>query len=160
MHERATAIWEKALGNDNATYAMLLDNVARDLASLGRMPEAIVAAERARDIFARKLDDSHPSILFSQVGLATIYRDAGQPARARPIYEAMLDRSTATYGPRSRETIEIVIEMARLAAMERRWSEAEDHYARAIDGAGALADSARTVPMLRQEMAALDRRRG
>jgi serine/threonine protein kinase/Tfp pilus assembly protein PilF len=160
MHERAAAIWEKALGNDNATYAMLLDNVARDLAGLGRMPEAMAAAERAREILARTLDESHPSVLFNQVYLATIYRDAGQPARARPIFEAMLARSTATFGAGSRETTEIVIEMARLAAREQKWAEADHYYARALAGAGALADSARTVPMLRREMATIERRRG
>lgn len=159
LHERALAIWAKAIGDENATYAMLLDHVARDLSSLGRVSEALAAAERVHAIFSRTLDESHRSVMISKVHLAKIYGEAGQPDRARPLLEAMLARSSATYGPESRETTEVVIEMARLSALQRRWAEAQGHYVRALTQAAALGDSARTAPMLRAEMQEMERKR-
>jgi tetratricopeptide (TPR) repeat protein len=152
LHQRALAIWELAVGPDHPTYAMALDHVARDLGSLGRLSEAIPAAERGHEILTRTLDPAHPGLMVSKVHLAAIYRDAGRPAEARPLLEAMLTRARESYGAGSREETEIIIEIARLEVVERRWNEAEDHYRKAGEAATAFADSGHVLPRLRAEL--------
>jgi hypothetical protein len=90
--------------------------------------------------------------MVSKVHLAAIYRDAGRPAEARPLLEAMLTRARESYGAGSREETEIIIEIARLEVVERRWNEAEDHYRKAGEAATAFADSGHVLPRLRAEL--------
>jgi tetratricopeptide (TPR) repeat protein len=138
---------------------MALGHVARDLGNVGRLAEAITAGERAREILARTLDPDHRGIMINNVHLAVIYREAGQTGRARPLLESMLAHAGNRYGPESRETTEIMIEMARLAAAEARWEEARSHYRRIADISAAYPDSASVLPRLREEMRKMEERR-
>ncbi|MBK8165313.1 MAG: serine/threonine protein kinase [bacterium] len=153
LHTRALAIWEKALGTDHATYAMALDHLSRDLSDVGRLEEAIAAAERVEAIFVRTLDPAHPALISSRSRLGSFYRDAGDHARARRLLEQALARCEEHYGKDGRETTEIVIELARLEILQRRWSAAGQLYDRALTQAAALPDSSLVLPRLRQEIA-------
>lgn len=160
MHTRALGIWEKAVGRENPTYAMALDHLARDLADVGRLEEAIAAAEEVERIFAATLDPAHPGLITSRTQLGRFYRDAGQPARARALLTGALAHGEAHYGVDSRETTEIVAELARLEVTARAWPAAARLYERALAQAAAQPDSATILPRLRAEIAEFRARAG
>ncbi len=156
LHQRGAAIWEQAVGTESPTYAMALDHLARDLASVGRLPEAIAASQRARSIFARTLAPDHRSVSQNQVILATLYRDADEPARARPLLAAALATREQAYGIDSREVLEVVIELARISQLERRWAEARTHYERALRIAAQSEEADRMVAQIEVELQTVD----
>jgi serine/threonine-protein kinase len=153
MHARALGIWEKAIGTDNATYAMALDHYSRDLAEVGRLDEAIAAAERVEAIFVATLDPEHPAFISSRTRLGGFYRDAGRPGRARELLGDAMKRCEAHYGPGSGESVQIEIELARLDTVEGAWPSAAARYERALAQGAALPDTATVLPRLRAEIA-------
>jgi eukaryotic-like serine/threonine-protein kinase len=152
LHQREVSIWEKAVGTEHPTYAMALDHLARDFAGLDRLPEAIAASRRAGNVFARTLAPDHPSVVQNQVILATLYRDAEQPALARLLLEKALATRVRVYGPESREVLEVEIELGRISQMQGRWPEARDHYLHALQIAGKSDDATRMVPLIQAEL--------
>lgn len=131
-HGRETAIWEKAVGAEHPNYGMALSNYARDLADLGRLPEAIATALRSLEILTRVLPADHPAPTYTQVYLANMYRDAGEPALSRTMLEAALPVRAQAFGDDSPQVLEVVIELGRISAMQGRREEARAHYERAL----------------------------
>ncbi len=152
LHQREVAIWEKAVGTENPTYAMALEHLARDLASVGRLDEAIAAAEHSREVFARNFPANHRAVTKNQIILATLYRDAGQPARARPLLEAALATREREFGNDSRGVLEVEIELGRTCQVQQRWAEARRHYERALGIAEKAEDEPRLVRVIQDEM--------
>jgi tetratricopeptide (TPR) repeat protein len=53
LHERALAIWEKALGSEHPQMAIFLENYASLLRNMGRPEEGVPLESRARAIRAK-----------------------------------------------------------------------------------------------------------
>ena len=61
LHERALAVYEKALGPDHPNVAMGLNNLAATLSDLGRHAEALALQERALRIHETAYGPDHPA---------------------------------------------------------------------------------------------------
>lgn len=155
LHQRGLAIWERTIGTANPTYGRALDNVARELAACGRLPEAIDASERAQAIFARTLAPDHRAVSQNQVILATFYRDAGKLRQARALLETALSTRTAAFGPDSRAVLEVLLKLATVAAEQRHDDEARQLFGRALGIAAGEPDSARMIPMIKDQLASV-----
>ena len=145
MHQRALAIWERAVGEGHPTYAMAMDHVARDLGSLGRLDEAIAMSQRSGAIIALTLPPDHQSVTSHQLILGSLYRNAGQPERARPLLESALAGCIREFGADGLQVIEPELLLAQISRLQGREAEASRHYERALEIAAGVEGGAEMV---------------
>ena len=82
------------------------------------MLEQTLAARRA------KLGLDHPGTLISQNSLALVYDQAGEDARAEPLFREVLDSGSGT-GPSHPHVAETLVDLGRYLIRKKRCAEAE-----------------------------------
>jgi tetratricopeptide (TPR) repeat protein len=97
--ERALAVTEAALGQDDPEVAWRCDELGRVLRSVGDFVGARKKYERAVAISEAALGSDHPAVAVNRGNLGDVRRDLGDLVGARAEYERALDIGEAAYGP-------------------------------------------------------------
>jgi len=90
LHERALAIYEKALGAGHPYIARSLNNLAALYDSQGRHEEAEPLLKRALAIREKAFGAKHPDTATSLNNLAALYDSQGRYEEAEPLYKRAL----------------------------------------------------------------------
>jgi tetratricopeptide (TPR) repeat protein len=133
LHQRALAIWEKALGPDHPDTAASLNNLAALYHNQGRYGEAEPLYQRALTIREKALGPDHPNTATSLNNLAEIYRSQGRHGEAEPLYQRALVIHETALGPDHPDTAASLHNLALLYDNQGRYGEAWPLYQRAFD---------------------------
>ena len=115
---------------------------------------------RALDGYAATCDGgAHPPMLQAMHSLADVHAEAGDPARAIPLYEELLDHREDEFGPQSPEALLVARQLARVYSASGEYRSAVPLYRRelamheAAHGAGhpAALDAAYTLAIVLRE---------
>ncbi len=132
LHQRALAIWKRALGPDHPDIAQSLNNLAFLYHTQGRFAEAEPLFQRALTIRERALGPDHPLVAQSLNNLDLLYRTQGRLAEAEPLCQRALTIQECALGP---DHPDIALSLNNLASLHHdqgRFAEAEPLFQRIL----------------------------
>lgn len=100
LHERALAIREERFGKDNWRTAEILFSFSTDYRQLGDLSRSLDFSQRAVQMFERD-NPNHPSAGMALGALASVYRERGEYAKAKPLFEKSIEIFARNFGPDS-----------------------------------------------------------
>jgi serine/threonine-protein kinase len=89
-HERAVAIFEKALGPDHLEVASAVNNLANTLHQLGDYPASLAADRRALGIWEHALGPDHPTVAISLLNMGEVLYAVGDFPGASSAFQRCL----------------------------------------------------------------------
>ncbi|CAM9130011.1 unnamed protein product [Ectocarpus sp. 8 AP-2014] len=133
LFERATEIWEKALGPDHPTVANALNNRAGLLYKQGKYIEADLLYLRAVEIRELVLGADHPDVAVSLCTRGQLLTAQGDYAGAESLYRRAEDILEKSLGPNHPHVGTAISSRAVLLDKQGNYAEADPLYLRAIE---------------------------
>jgi len=130
--ERALAMFEDHLGQDELEVATILSNLATLYLQMRMYPQALPLATRALAIGERVLHPDDPQIATYLGNLAAVYKEQGRYAEALPILKRIVAVKERSLGP---DHVEVAVGLNNLAGYYRsmgKLGEALSLYERAL----------------------------
>jgi len=131
LHQRALAIWEKALGPEHLDVGASLNNLAGLYHAQGNYAEAEPLYQRALAIVEKVLGPEHPRVATSVNNLALLYYAQGKYTQAEPLYRRALAIWEKSLGPEHPDVATVLENYAALLHKLNRDAEADKMEARA-----------------------------
>jgi CHAT domain-containing protein/Flp pilus assembly protein TadD len=132
LHQRALAIYEKALGPDHLDVALVLNNLAWLYGVQGRYAQAEPLYQRSLAIREKVLGRYHPDVAQSLNNLAELYRKQDRYADAEPLYQRALAIWEKALGPHNPNVATALNNLALLYDTQGRYTDTEPLYQRAL----------------------------
>jgi TonB family protein len=125
LYERALELARQAYGENSATYAQALVDVARAYqADMRRSGQAIQYYQKALPVQEATLGPNHPDVATTQYFLALDLQTRKQNARAKQMYERALDIRSKVFGSSDPRVAEILTPLAVLTGDEAQYQKA------------------------------------
>ena len=132
FHQRALAIWEKALGPEHCTVAQSLNNLALLYKNQRQYAKAEPLYHRALAIREKALGPEHSDVAQSLNNLAGLYRAQGQFGKAESLYERALAIREKALGPDHPDVATVLNNLALLYKNQGQYEKTESLQLRAL----------------------------
>lgn len=130
--ERALAIYRTVLGNEHASTAMILNNLAITYEDQGKLTDAATLHAQALTIRRSVLGENHSETAASLNNLALVYHDQGKLDEAAPLYRQALTIRREQLGEMHPDVATLLADLATLSTEQGKFHDALAHYQQAL----------------------------
>ncbi|MEM9462339.1 MAG: tetratricopeptide repeat-containing serine/threonine-protein kinase [Myxococcota bacterium] len=131
-HQRALAIYEKALGPDHPHIAKNLDDLGGVFDSLGDYKSALDCHQRALANYEKALGPEHPYVAGSLMNLGHVLSSQGDYERAREHYQRTLAIMEKALGPDHPHVAGSLTSLGNVFSSQGDHERAREHHQRAL----------------------------